>query len=211
MLLFCTLFSFAHCIQQQSELDNFNVTEPSKGQTPPSPRVSGFLFEISTDWILFTGGMDLMGNYFSDTHYFNALQGWTKNPINSERKGLQRRNFAFAYYLGSCFFWGGSGPNGVYDDLWRFSTTSHKWEEEKQSSFRPFPRDNPQSAFNSQYLYLYGGPRLFGMDSDVWRMNMETYEWEQFQTTQSTQPPPHDFSQLFATDTHLFLFGGLVD
>ena len=213
-----SLYLFILVFMHRSVLSDSNMFEvrlvPEAG-APPAPRYGAVFVPILDDdsyYGVLIGGIDEKKRYRTEVFRYSKDRGWILIPICSTQKFPPRIKFAFGIFVNILYVWGGSGPDGIYNDLYSMNLHHHSTFSiyaEPQSIFKPPPTSDPGFAWHGKYLYIFGGRTQDGITNEMYRLDFTTKEWEQFDVSDST-PTPRCGAQMTYYEGYLFLFGGQI-
>lgn len=172
--------------------------------TPDSPsgRQGHSMVTLPDGRVLLYGGSDDLGAWFNDLHAFAADQWSTINP--SGASPAERANHRAWVGGGNMYIYGGFGPS-LYEDFWRYNTTTNLWEQLESPpdliSPHAFPMINSNLvSFIDVHRFPYNNGKLLSYD-------MELNNWIEQQLT-NWPPVPRSFYKMVQNNVKAYMLGG---
>jgi N-acetylneuraminic acid mutarotase len=121
------------------------------------------------------------------------------------------------YCFGGLYDNFGGKVNTFYNDLFKFNTKNHHWEELQPEGAIPAPRGTSMGLTDKENnkFYIFGGvdyPANFdlkkiNMMNDLWVYSPDTNKWEEIKQNKH-RPSPRAKSRLWLANNKIYLFGG---
>lgn len=225
MLLICvflSLFSVSF-----GDWNWYQVLPNDPSTLSPTPRYHHTFAEIGNNTGVLQGGFNLnTQSYLNDTWIYLADDKNWKQVESSTAKVLNRAYATSNTYNKEVVLYGGQGPAGSFDDVWRFSLENPVWQQDTYSKVPPevakvLARQYHGAAIveSTGKMYVFGGRvgSLGHTSNDLLSYDLNTKEWALIIDDGATGSPlereGHSFT--FYDDKKLgpvlILFGGYSD
>jgi len=111
-------------------------------------------------------------------------------------------------YENNIFLFGGRGPTGRTDKLWKFDLKSGEWEEEKPGGFPPAARSfGSHAAYGDGFLLFGGSGRSDELLSGL--VSFKNGKWSKIEPKETIISPRRQ-SAIHVLDGQVLLFGGVT-
>ncbi len=205
-----------------------NATNANGTATPSTVQSFTTVTNIGQNWTWLKGANIINGT---------ASYGTINSPNSSNTPGARFNAASAVDASGNIWVYGGRNGTNYFADLWMYSPTTNLWTWKAGFStpnaigstggaINPSARESASMSISGDYLYIYGGKGYnksgnLTMLTDVVRYNICCNSWTNMSgfdinennsptnTTTSPHPGPLQFTQMWATDSVLYLFGGI--
>ena len=195
--------------------------EPIAGDVP-SARSQHSTVKLSDGRIMLFGGLLQGGATDENVYIYDPSTGaWVKQG-NSFPAGF-RYGHSAGFYEGKVYIFGGTGPDGVSNTLWKYDPAADSWMLISPMGPSPLPRQNAASASSfgvsqisgletpSAKWWIIGGEDEFGLPlPEVWEFDFVTSTWTPREFL--PQPRTHAAAATIPGESNsILIFGGLGD
>lgn len=193
----------------------------------PEPRYFPILAELENKLFLFGGYGEKDGQkkYYNDTFIFtnkaksNRESIYATKAIACPNAPSERYGVMHAKHEQNLYIFGGYGPKGDLNDLWKFSPKNQNWEKiETTNDVSPEKRYAGAIGSYKDFLVLFGGRKRKDSKinySDLWLFDLKNKKWTKLFDNltgvineDASRPMYHAKSAYCVVEDYLYVLGG---